>query len=201
MSKSPASSNRTAANLQHEALEAAKAMASQVDESNFTLGGVLNHIYAEGIHKTAGYDGKRGFANYVEKELGIEYRKAMELRTICMIYSQAGVDETRLSEIGWSKAKELARLGVDTLRSNFNALAEFAVAHTRKELIEHIRTTYQSAAPDTGDELIERLRSAYQSAVPQRRQDAAPRHRRIAAPEEASQEPTTIIPAAQMAAE
>ena len=109
------SSNSTAINLQHEALDAAKAVARQVDETNFTLGSVLNHIYAEGTHKTAGYDGKRGFASYCETELGIEYRKAMELRKIYMIYSQAGVDETPLFEIGWSKAKVLARLSLDTV--------------------------------------------------------------------------------------
>lgn len=105
------SSNSTATNLQHEALDAAKAVTRQVDETNFTLGGVLNHIYAEGIHKTAGYDGKRGFANYCKTELGIEYRKAMELRTIYIIYSQAGVDETRLSEIGLVEGEGVGTTG------------------------------------------------------------------------------------------
>jgi hypothetical protein len=175
------SGESSAANLaQHEALDAAKAVARKVDETKFTLGGVLNHIYSEGIHKTAGYDGKRGFANYCETELGIEYRKAMELRNIYMIYAQAGVDETRLFEIGWSKAKELARLSVDTLRSNFNALAEFAVAHTRDELIEYIRTTYRRPVSHTGDELLKRIERAHLRA--KRRQKDRGQHVAAATP-------------------
>jgi hypothetical protein len=127
-----------------DALKAAKALAQQSEEIYFTLGGVLNHIYNEGLHKLAGFEGKRGFAEYVEKELGVQYRKAMYLINIYAYFRSLGVDEKRLAEIGWSKAKELVGK-VDA--AGFDDMVTFASSHSREELQNYIKTSTAS----TGD--------------------------------------------------
>lgn len=45
------------------------------EETFLSLGGVLSHIYETGAHKSLGYTGKRGFADYMLKELNIQYRE------------------------------------------------------------------------------------------------------------------------------
>lgn len=133
-----------------DALEAAKTLVAQVEESYFTLGGVLSHIYNEGIFKSAGYDGKRGFANYVEKELGIQYRKAMYLIDIYTAFRRLGVDEKRLTQIGWSKAKELTKIATP---ENFNDLIEYAQSHTRDEVIAHVQTSTVTTGGEAGEQV------------------------------------------------
>lgn len=131
---------------EQDALEAAKALIEQVERTYFTLGGVLSHIYAEGIHKSVGYDGKRGFADYVEAELGIQYRKAMYLINIYDYFRALGVDETRLGEIGWSKAKELVN---HANADNFDELVDYAKSNTRDDLVKFLKT--QNVSDGTGE--------------------------------------------------
>jgi hypothetical protein len=140
-----------------DALEAAKALVSQVEGTYFTLGGVLHHIYYEGLHKAAGFDGKRGFAIYVEQELGVAYRKAMYLIGTYVKFRRLGVDEKRLAEIGWSKAKEIARIEDDSrLTSDFDSLVAYAKDHSRSELISHLKTTYVIGT--TGTERVKKVK-------------------------------------------
>lgn len=132
-----------------DALEAAQELVNRAEETDFTLGGVLSHIQREGIYQRLGYDGKRGFEDYIEKHLGVKYRKARYLIRTYEYFSTLGIDEKRLAAIGWSKAKEL--VGVAT-KENFDELMTFAEdkSHTRDDLIEHIRTTYKSAEAGEG---------------------------------------------------
>lgn len=58
-----------------DALAAAPALVEAAEEAYFNLGGVLAHIYHEGLYKGAGYDGPQGFADYTKAELGVDYRK------------------------------------------------------------------------------------------------------------------------------
>lgn len=69
-------------NESDDAVAAAKSLVEQGERTDYTLGGVLHHIYSEGIHKGVvneqtgdAYEGKRGFADFVEKELGVQYRR------------------------------------------------------------------------------------------------------------------------------
>lgn len=126
-----------------DALTAAKEVVQQIEEGYFNLGGLLAHIQQEELYQQAGYEGNQAFDRYVADELGIDYRKAMYLIKIYTHFSQLGVDESRLSEIGWSKAKEL--VGVATVE-NFDELVDFATEHSRTELQEHIKTTYQGGS-------------------------------------------------------
>lgn len=131
------------------ALEAAKVLVNRSEQTDFTLGGVLHNIYVTGAFKTLGYDGKRGFSDYVERELGVQYRKARYLISIYTTFAQVfrakGITEEDLLKIGWSKAKELARVPVDKLVADYDVLIAMAVSKekSRDELIEHIKENYE----------------------------------------------------------
>ncbi|QSY98693.1 hypothetical protein J2J97_31985 (plasmid) [Rhizobium bangladeshense] len=148
------SSSVSALLQEKDALEAAKELVARAEETEFTLGGVLAHILREGIHRKLGYDGKRGFEDYIEKELGVKYRKARYLINIYEYFTALGVDETLLGGMGWSKAKEL--VGVAT-KETFDELVEFANQHTRDELIEEIRTKYVNAADGEAEQTTAKL--------------------------------------------
>jgi hypothetical protein len=126
-----------------DALKAAKSLVDRAEQTDFTLGGVLRTIHETGVFKTLGFDGKRGFDEYVERTLGIASRKARYLMAIYTKFALLGVDETRLEEIGWSKAKELARIEDAELKKDFTKLVKKATDSTRDELIEHIKTKYK----------------------------------------------------------
>lgn len=138
-------------------LIAAKSLVNRVDETYYTLGGVLSYIKDTGVYKSLGFDGKRGFADYVKAELGIDYRKAQYLIAVFDTVQEAGLNESRLSEIGWSKAIQIMRVGdvsMDRLGEDFDGLIEFAKANSRDDLITHIKTTYEgiaTRAPSTGE--------------------------------------------------
>jgi len=126
-----------------DALKAAKALVDRAEQTDFTLGGVLRNIHETGSFKTLGYDGKRGFDDYVEQTLGIASRKARYLIAIYTKFAMLGIDETKLNEIGWSKAKELARVPDADLKKDFNKLVKKANDGTRDDLITHIKTKYE----------------------------------------------------------
>jgi hypothetical protein len=133
---------------EQDALEAAEALAVKAEETYFTLGGVLAHIYYGDIYKRAGFNGKRGFEEYVEQRLNINYRKAMYLIDIYTTFRRLGVDEKRLSQIGWSKAKELTK---HATKENFEELVEIADTKSRAELQEYIRSELVNPSNETGE--------------------------------------------------
>lgn len=104
-------------------LKAAARLVERQDRDDFTLGGVLSHIQRYNLHCTLGYSGTSDFQQYIEQELGVKYRKARYLISIYECFSKLGLDEQRLSAMGWSKAKELVRV---VNKDNFDALADFA---------------------------------------------------------------------------
>lgn len=128
-----------------DALNAALSLVNQAEATDFTLGGVLHNIHETGIYKTLGYDGKRGFDDYVEQTLGLASRKGRYLMTTYVAFASLGIDETKLAEIGWSKAKELARIPGEALKKDFDKLVKLAGTKTREELIAHITTKYTVA--------------------------------------------------------
>ncbi len=125
------------------AIEAARELASREHKTAFTLGGVLSYIHRTGAHKTLGYEGKRGFANFCEEELDTDYRKAMYLIQIYEAFAAMGVDESVIEQVGWSKAAQLARIPRAALQANWTKLIEVAQSKTRKELIVHIEENYE----------------------------------------------------------
>ncbi|QIG76126.1 hypothetical protein EVC24_105 [Rhizobium phage RHph_I4] len=131
------------------ALEAAKLLVNRSEQTDFTLGGVLHNIYVTGAFKSIGYDGKRGFSDYVEQELGVQYRKARYLITIYTTFAQVfrakGITEDDLLKLGWSKAKELARIPVNKLVEDYDKLIAMAIdkEKSRDDLITHIKENYE----------------------------------------------------------
>lgn len=138
-----------------DALKAAKALIERRDRTDFTLGGVLRNIHESGVYKTLGYDGKRGFDEYVEQTLGIQPRKARYLMGIYEAFAMLGIAdiEARLEAIGWSKAKEMARIPTPELKRDFNKLEKKANEDTRDKLVEHIKSKYTVATRNTGDQV------------------------------------------------
>lgn len=128
--------NRAVHHSRGDAVDEARALVEQIQQANIALGSAIQRIHVE--CKDAGVGGKPAFEHLVETEVGVRYRKAMYLRHIHVTFREAGIDERRLSEIGWSKAKEISRIGADNLRRHFDALAKFARSHTREELIDHL---------------------------------------------------------------
>lgn len=126
-----------------DAVQAAKELLTQVNRSNFILGGVLKRILDTGIHTRLGYTGKKGFEDFCSVELGIAYRKARYLIDTYEKFTQIGFDEDRLERIGWSKAKELARIRAEDLQRDIEGLLAYAEGHTRDELIEHVKSGYE----------------------------------------------------------
>jgi hypothetical protein len=131
-----------------DALRAAKVLALQAEETFYSLGGVLSHVYSEGLFKTIQnedgtlkYDGKRGFAEYMLGELNIQYRKGMYLIDIYAVCRKLDISEQRVAEIGWSKMKEISNK-LDAV--NAEELLDYARDHNREELVAHVRTTYVS---------------------------------------------------------
>ncbi|MCO6419301.1 hypothetical protein JYK14_24525 [Siccirubricoccus sp. KC 17139] len=166
--------------LAHEdALEAAKRLASQIENSYFSLGGILAHIYENNLYHLAGYEGKRGWQSYVENELqGVDYRRAMYWIDIYRTLTAIGVDESRLAAtgVGWSKIKEIVRIGRlkdekgrpvgdKILKENFTHLLEVAKEKTRDELADYVRTAFveaQKPGPIPEQDRASRIRKTIQ---------------------------------------
>jgi hypothetical protein len=141
-----------------DALEAAKRLLKQIDNSYFTLGGVLAFIYERSLHRSKGYVGKRGWNDYLDRELpGISYRTAMYLIGIYKSFSAVGIDESSIGQFGgWAKAKEIARItrikdadgtpiGERLLRENLANLVTVSQKSNRAELADYVRDFMQQS--------------------------------------------------------
>jgi hypothetical protein len=150
--------------LAHEdALGAAKRLAEKQQENAFTLGGVLAVIKRDALYTAAGYEGKRAWQNYVEGELsGLNYRLVQYWITIYESFTGAGLNATHVNAMGWSKAKEIARIatikggpgkpsGSDILKEDRKLLLEKAKELTRDELADWVKTSYM----EKGEKLLE----------------------------------------------
>lgn len=130
-----------------DAHTAARSLVNRSEELAFTLGGVLAHIYKEGLHKQAGYHGKRAFPDYCTNELGgLGYRKARYLINIYVKVTSLGIPEDRLAGIGWSKVKDL--IGLET-KEQFEAGLEFARTNPKSAIADYVREQYENAEDNT----------------------------------------------------
>lgn len=141
-----------------EVMQTATDLVNKVNETFFTLGGVLAYIHAEGIYKTLGdkYAGNKGFALYVEEHLDIKYGKAMDLIKIYSRFTELGLDEKRITEIGWSKARVMASYAN---ADNFDEILDLAANNTRDELLLICKKDYVNVSTGEKDELTERMAS------------------------------------------
>ena len=144
---------RTALATSHDAVQAARDLIIRGEETYFTLGGVLHHIAEHKDYLTITnekneslYQGQTAFEDFVEAELGIKARKARYLISIYRHFSTLGLDEKRLTTIGWAKAKEIARSGASI--KDTEALLEYAPHHTIAELQAKIESSNVPAGGD-----------------------------------------------------
>ncbi len=159
-----------------DAIDAARRLSQKVQEDFFTLGELLHHIKSNNIHAQRGYDGKRGWQDFVAHELHeVDYRKAQYLISIYLQLSTVGIDSRVLAEIGWSKAKEIARvarrkdehgapIGQEILARDVKHLLASAKDMRRDDFVAYIETNYMAksiAAPepaaDPGAAIIKRI--------------------------------------------
>ncbi len=139
-----------------DVLETAKELADQTDKSGFYLGGILAEIAHSKAYMEAGYekeikvkDKKTGktkvvsaFEQYLNKELGIEYRSARYKINIYVQMSKVeGLNENRLAAIGWTKIRLLAAALQNSDEADIEELMDMAENSTRDELEAHIRET------------------------------------------------------------
>lgn len=96
-----------------DALEQVRVLIRRQHTTNFRIGHLLSEIRTEKQYERLGYEGRDGFKNYAEKELGDigGYRKAMYLVEIYDTFSANGITEEQFERLGsWAKAVELCRL-------------------------------------------------------------------------------------------
>jgi hypothetical protein len=131
------------------ALEALRKEARRSSTSFYQIGFYLTKIRETQVFVSLGYEGKRGWNEFLEKELGpigLTYRRAMYAITIYRAFSQLGKTEgpNAVQQIGWAKAAEITRLtqregGDALLQKHFPKLLAKAEELTRDQLAEYIR--------------------------------------------------------------
>jgi hypothetical protein len=135
----------------NDGLTTARSLLDQVDETYFSLGGVLAHINFNGEYKKeAGCEGSDGFRVYCDTVLGIGYRRAMYWVGIYAYFSGMGLTEADLAGMGWAKAKELVNLTED--RDALLEHIDYAQSHSKVEVIEYAKQVKEEAeAADTSE--------------------------------------------------
>lgn len=130
-------------------LDLAKEVANESVVAEWTLAGVLFHVRLTGEYKNLKpeYADDKGFATYVQNELGIQYRKAMYLVSIYHRFNQYGLGADYLQAVGWSKCALIARVMKE---DNVEALSTLAETSTVVDLKEAIKEGYTSTSPTDG---------------------------------------------------
>ena len=128
-----------------DALLTAHTIVGSAEKLDYTLGGVLSHIKREElftkISDSKGNrvypDGIKGFNLYVSEDLGINERKADYL---VGIYEKLHglITEDQLEGLGWSKLKEVVRMGLD--KDNVEEILDLARNKSIAELQEEVKT-------------------------------------------------------------
>jgi hypothetical protein len=122
-----------------EARHMVASLNNETEMTMFKLGGVLSVIQANGW-----YQPYASFREFVEKDLGIHYRKATYWSAIYNHLSESKVPWEKVKGIGWTKLKEIAEvLTVD----NVDDWVKIASEQTTLQLIETVKNFKQKDAP------------------------------------------------------
>lgn len=124
-----------------DVLDAAVQLNSAANQTFITLGGILKYIHENGTYKTLGYEGKEGFKNYAQGELGIDYRRSMYYIKIYEMISEFGIPEDRAASIGWSK---LLLLPSYMAEDNVEQLLELAETTSAADLSTSLKNDYET---------------------------------------------------------
>lgn len=122
-----------------EARHMVAALSNETEMTLFKLGGVLSLIQANGW-----FEPYASFREYVEKEVGMHYRKATYWSAIYNHLAESKVPWEKVKGIGWTKLKEIAEvLTVD----NVDEWVKIAQSQTTLQLIETVKASKQKDNP------------------------------------------------------
>jgi len=153
-----------------ELLDLAREMVEESSSVDYKLGGVLYHVrkskayqslddrYTQTANPSIGQ--LSGFQLYTQEQLGVDYRKAMELISIYVNFNLAGLSGDTVAEIGWTKASKIARVLKDQIKAGVEIdkvgeigeeLVGAAGEQSVTELSETIRETYTEVGGTKGE--------------------------------------------------
>lgn len=122
-----------------EARQTVTSLNNETEMTMFKLGGVLSLIQANGW-----YSPYASFREFVEKDLGMHYRKATYWSAIYNHLAESKVPWEKVKSVGWTKLKEIAEvLTVD----NVDEWVKIATSQTTLQLIETVKAHKQKDAP------------------------------------------------------
>lgn len=119
-------------------------LADQTEKTFFKLGGVLSVIQANSWFEPYGT-----FRDYVEKEHGLAYRRAMYWIAIYNGLVASGVPWVKVKDLGWTKLKLLAEI---ITPENVDQWVATAKSQTVINLMETIKNTKEAANKSLTDE-------------------------------------------------
>ena len=122
-----------------EAREMVAALSNESEMTMFKLGGVLSLIQANGW-----FDPYASFREYVEKELGMHYRKATYWVSIYNHLAESKVPWEKVKHLGWTKLKEIAEV---LTPDNVDDWVQVAQSQTTLQLIETVKAHKAQGAP------------------------------------------------------
>ena len=125
-----------------ELLELAAEKVDEASSAEYIVGGILYHVRLSSAYQDmegGAYAGKGGFEEYINVELGMEYRKAMWLIDIYYNFNRFGIGADVVKRLGWTKCKEISRVMTE---ENASALVQAAEEATVSELKETIREDF-----------------------------------------------------------
>jgi hypothetical protein len=124
-------------------LAAAETTFGKIEQSFFYLGGLLARIKREGIYlKENGgqYEGETAWDDFCQAEFGFSGAKGGDLARMYATFAAIpNFDPSKLSDIGWSKVREIQRYVTE---DNYENLIEDARNMTREELKTSLVTKY-----------------------------------------------------------
>lgn len=122
-----------------EARHMVSTLSNETDMTLFKLGGVLSLIQANGW-----FTPYASFREYVEKEVGLHYRKATYWCAIYNHLAESKVPWEKVKSIGWTKLKEIAEL---LTIDNVDEWVAIAKSQTTLQLIETVKASKQKDSP------------------------------------------------------
>jgi len=129
---------------EQEARKAALELNNETELTLFKLGGVLSVIQAN-----QWFEPYATFREYVEKEVGLNYRKATYWTAIYNHLAESKIPWDKVKHIGWTKLKEIAEvLTVD----NVDEWVKVAQSQTTIQLIETVKAHKQKGSSKAIDD-------------------------------------------------
>lgn len=140
----------TLVNEADDIVELAREQADEAAMSDYRLGGVLYHIKLQKSYKEVNggeYAVKKGWESFLNKEIGIEYRKGQYLIDIYCKFNKFGIGHEAFATLGWTKASQISRVMTEDNAEDLVALAEDS---TVSELKESISESYSHVGATKG---------------------------------------------------